>query len=190
MPRGGYGGKRVPLWLSRIKAGNLLQIVAKDRDFPLVIEAYREIFQDYLDLDGLRSVLAAIGSGKIQIYRKQHQTPSPFAYGHLFNFVASFIYEPDTPRVEGGQRLFGLGAATLKTIAGGSGFRDFFRTDVIAEVDRKARGLDLVIKEPNEERVGYWLTRCGDTNPPFWTCSLPVDSFNGGRGAARIILRS
>lgn len=162
MPRGGYGGKRVPLWLSRIKAGNLLQIVAKDRDFPLVIEAYREIFQDYLDLDGLRSVLAAIGSGKIQIYRKQHQTPSPFAYGHLFNFVASFIYEPDTPRVEGGQRLFGLGAATLKTIAGGSGFRDFFRTDVIAEVDRKARGLDLVIKEPNEERVGYWLTRCGD----------------------------
>ncbi|NLY89978.1 MAG: DEAD/DEAH box helicase [Firmicutes bacterium] len=162
MPRGGYGGKRVPLWLARIRADNLLQIVTRDRDFPLVVEAYREIFQDYLDLDGLYSVLAEVGTGKIQIYRKQHQTPSPFAHGHLFNFVANFMYDTDTPKVEGGERLFGLGAATLRTIAGRGGFRDLFRTDIIKEVDRKARGIDLVAKELSEERVRYWLTRCGD----------------------------
>ncbi|HEY8391760.1 MAG TPA: DEAD/DEAH box helicase [Capillibacterium sp.] len=162
LPRGGYGGKRVPLWLARIRADNLLQIVAWDPDFPLVVEAYREIFQDYLDLAGLRSLLAEIGDGKLQIYRKQHQTPSPFAYGHLFNFVANFMYDTDTPKVEGGERLFGLGTATLKSIAGGSGFRALFRTEIIKEVDKKARGLDLVAKGVTEERVGYWLVRCGD----------------------------
>jgi ATP-dependent Lhr-like helicase len=162
MPRGGYGGKRLPLWLARIKAGNLLQTVAKHEDFPLVAETYREIFQDYLDLEALRTVLQGIQGGEIEIYRKQRPTPSPFAHGHLFNFVAGFMYDTDTPKVEGGKRLFGLGAATLKRIVGQSGFRQLFRTDIIQEVDRKARGIDFVAKEPNEERVRYWLERCGD----------------------------
>ena len=153
---------RLPLWLARIKAGNLLQTVAKYEDFPLVAETYREIFQDYLVLEALRAVLQGIRAGEIEIYRKPRQGPSPFAHGHLFNFVAGFMYDTDTPKVEGGKRLFGLGPETLKTIVGQSGFRELFRTDIIKEVDRKARGIDFVAKNLNEERVRYWLERCGD----------------------------
>src|SRR5690554_2175603 len=162
MPRGGFGGKRQPLWLARIKAGNLLQTVAKYPDFPLVCETYREIFQDYWDLDALREVLQRIEQGEMEIYRKRHQTPSPFAHGHLFNFVANFMYDTDLPKGEDHKRLFGLGPETLKTIVGKSGFRDLFRTEVIKKIARKAQGLDLLAKTVDEERVGYLLERCGD----------------------------
>ncbi|HHU83380.1 MAG TPA: DEAD/DEAH box helicase [Firmicutes bacterium] len=162
MPRGRLGGKRQPLWLARIKAGNLLQTVAKYPDFPLVLETYREIFQDYFDLDGLCEVLQGIKEGGITVYHKRRQTPSPFAHGHLFNFVASFMYETDLPRGEGYKRLFGLGAETLKTIVGKGGFRDLFRPDVIKTVARKARGFDLLAKNMDEEHLSYLLERCGD----------------------------
>lgn len=162
MPRGGLGGKRQPLWLARIKAGNLLQAVAQYPDFPLICETYREIFQDYFDLEGLYDVLRGIKEGAITVYHKRHQTPSPFAYGHLFNFVASFMYETERPGGESQKRLFGLGTETLKTIVGKDGFRDIFRTEVIKTVARKARGFDLLAKNLDEERLSFLLERCGD----------------------------
>ncbi len=183
MPRGGFGRKRVPLWLSRIKADNLLQTVAKYQDFPLVWETYREIFQNYLDLEALREVLRQIGTGEIQIYRKQRQAPSPFAHGHLFNFVANFMYDTDTPKVEGGKRLFGLGTETLKTIVGKGGFRNLFRAEVITTVDRKARGIDLVAKTIDEERVRFWVERCGDITDSEIDAAFPQQG-----GAVREVL--
>jgi ATP-dependent Lhr-like helicase len=162
MPRGRLGGKRQPLWLARVKAGNLLQTVAKYPDFPLVMETYREIFQDFFDLAGLRELLQGIKEGGITVYRKRRQAPSPFAHGHLFNFVASFMYETDLPRGEGQKRLFGLGAETLKTIVGKGGFRDLFRPEVIKTVARKARGFDLLAKNMDEEHLYYLLERCGE----------------------------
>jgi len=163
MPRGGFGRKRLPLWLARIKAGNLLQTVAKYKDFPLIYETYRQIFQDYFDLEALREVLNGIRQGKIEIYRKNHQTPSPFATGHLFNFIANFMYENDTPKPPADHRqLFGLGQESLKTIVTPSGFRDLFKTDVIKEVDRKAQGIAVLKKKIDPDRVRFWLQRCGD----------------------------
>ena len=180
MPRGRLGGKRQPLWLARIKAGNLLQTVAKYPDFPLVLETYREIFQDYFDLDGLCEVLQGIKEGGITVYHKRRQTPSPFAHGHLFNFVASFMYETDLPRGEGYKRLFGLGAETLKTIVGKGGFRDLFRPDVIKTVARKARGFDLLAKNMDEEHLSYLLERCGDLTEKEISETFPEERENLG----------
>ena len=164
MPRGGFGGKRLPLWLARLRAVNLLQIVGKYQDFPLVYETYREIFQDYLELDALRQVLQEIRTGEIVVYRRRRQTPSPFAHGHLFNFEAIFMYDTDLdrPKGEDHKRLFGLGQESLKAIVGQGGFRELFQTEVIREVQRKAQGIALLDKGIDPERIQYWLERCGD----------------------------
>ena len=55
--------KRTPLWLQRLRAKDLLQVVRQFPDFPVVIETYRECLNDDLDLPRLRSFLDAIALG-------------------------------------------------------------------------------------------------------------------------------
>ena len=47
--------KRTPIWLQRLRAKDLLQVVRKMADFPIVVETYRECLVDDLDLPRLRS---------------------------------------------------------------------------------------------------------------------------------------
>ena len=55
--------KRTPLWLQRLRAKDLLQVVRKLPDFPIVVETYRECLDDDLDLPRLRAFLDAIAGG-------------------------------------------------------------------------------------------------------------------------------
>jgi ATP-dependent Lhr-like helicase len=164
MPRTGYGKKRTPLWLARLKAGNLLQIVAKYPDFPLIVETYREVLQDFFDLNGLREVIQGILQGEIQVRHCNHGRPSPFAAGYLLNFTGGFMYDNDAPKGERRLQLFGLGHETLKTIVGEQGFRELFAADQVQEVNRKARGLDELADDPTPDRLQYWLERTGDVS--------------------------
>src|SRR5262249_56146293 len=55
--------KRTPLWLQRLRAKDLLQVVRKSPDFPIVVETFRECLDDDLDLPRLVAFLDRIGSG-------------------------------------------------------------------------------------------------------------------------------
>ncbi len=90
--------KRTPLWLQRLRAKDLLQVVRKLPDFPIVVETYRECLVDDLDLPRLREFLQAVESGSIQVVTRQGETPSPFANDLIFRFTATFLYEWDEPR--------------------------------------------------------------------------------------------
>ena len=165
MPRFGYGKKRTPLWLARLKASNLLQVVSKYPDFPLIVETYRVVLQDYFNLDALREVLKELNNGEISVHVCRHERPSPFAYSHLFNFVNSFLYETDAPKGERRLGLFGLGHETLRTMLGGEELRKLFDGEVIQKVQRKASGLDIIEKDPTPERLQNWIERIGDLYP-------------------------
>jgi len=154
--------EKTPFWLSRLKAGNLLQAVAKYPDFPLIIETYRNILQDYFDLAGLREVLHGVQQGKIGVHRCQHQTPSPFASGHLFNFIGNFMYEGETPRSELRFQMFGLGRETLKIIIGKQGFRKLFDRETLKAVEAKARGVLFADNYLTADLIEQWLEKIGD----------------------------
>ncbi len=162
MPRAGFGRKRNPFWLSRLKAGNLLHAVAKYKDFPLVMETYRAILQDYFDLDGLLEVLGDIRQGRIQVRRYQHKTPSPFAGGHLFNFIGNFMYEGEAPQGEQRLQMFGLGRGTLKVILGKQGLRNVIAPGVLQNVRAKVRGPGLLGGDLNGDSFASWLEKVGD----------------------------
>lgn len=162
MPRTGYGRRRTPFWLTRLKAGNLLHVVAKYPDFPLVIETYRGILQDYFELGALREVLTAVCQGKIIVHRQRLQAPSPFAAGHLLTFVDNFMYEGETPKSELRLSLFGLGREALKAIVGENGFRQLFDADIIKAVAAKAGSMSLLEQNLSLESVERWLERVGD----------------------------
>lgn len=162
MPRTGFGRKRTPFWLSRLKAGNLLQVVAKYPDFPLVVEAYRAVLQDYFELPAVRELLGAIRQGTVTIQRQRLQVPSPFAAGHLLSFVANFMYQGETPQGELKLRLFGLGRETLKSLVGATGLRELLDPALVAAVAAQAGGKGLYGPELTTDMIVNWLERVGD----------------------------
>src|SRR5205807_6082155 len=86
LPRGNPR-RRMPLWLQRLKALDLLQVVRQFPSFPILVETYREVLQDAFDMDGLKETLGEIASGHIRIHAVQTAVPSPCAASLQFGFV-------------------------------------------------------------------------------------------------------
>jgi ATP-dependent Lhr-like helicase len=90
--------KRTPLWLQRLRAKDLLQVVGRFPDFPIVVETFRECLSQDLDLPRLRFLLDHIQAGKIRVHRRQGEIASPFASELIFEFTPAYIYQWDEPR--------------------------------------------------------------------------------------------
>ena len=90
--------KRIPLWLQRLRAADLLQIVQQYPDFPVISETLRECLQDVFDLPVLKKVIQRLNTGRIQIRFAQPAYPSPMAANIMFKFVATYLYELDKTR--------------------------------------------------------------------------------------------
>ena len=95
--------KRTPLWLQRLRAKDLLQVVRKMADFPIVVETYRECLVDDLDLPRLREFLDAVQAGSIRVVARDGEIPSPFASDLIFKFTQTFLYQWDEPRRDPGR---------------------------------------------------------------------------------------
>ncbi|MGH7495475.1 MAG: DNA glycosylase AlkZ-like family protein [bacterium] len=95
LPRSRHG-KRIPLWLQRLRAADLLQVVRQFPDFPVLLETYRDCVQEVFDLRGLRQVLEKLQRRDIQIHFVETPFPSPMASGLMFNFLASNLYGSDS----------------------------------------------------------------------------------------------
>jgi ATP-dependent Lhr-like helicase len=91
-------GQRIPLWLQRLRAADLLQAVRRYPDFPILLETYRACLQDLYDLVSLQEVLRNIENGTIKTQVIKTPFPSPMASGLLFNFVSNQMYEQDRTR--------------------------------------------------------------------------------------------
>ncbi len=90
--------KRTPLYLQRLRAKDLLQVVRKFPDFPIVVETYRECLDDDLDLPRLKELLRKIADGSVRVVRRAGELPSPFANDLIFRFTLGYLYEWDEPR--------------------------------------------------------------------------------------------
>ena len=93
-------GARTPLWQQRRRAADLLAVARQFSDFPIMLETYREILTQDFDLPGLTEVLTQIQNRKLRVVEIETSEASPFASSLLFAFVASFLYESDTPLAE------------------------------------------------------------------------------------------
>ena len=95
-----YPGKRTPLWQQRLKSQSLLEVAKDFPRFPVILETYRECLRDVLDLPALVELLRDLHSRKITLVEVETQTASPFASSLLFDYVATYMYEGDTPNAE------------------------------------------------------------------------------------------
>src|SRR5438552_11075855 len=92
-----HPGRRSPLWAQRKRARDLLQVASRYGSFPLLLETYRECLRDVFDLPGLQETLRRVQDRRLRVVSVDSRSPSPFAASPLFSYVASFLYDRDTP---------------------------------------------------------------------------------------------
>jgi ATP-dependent Lhr-like helicase len=160
LPRGNPR-RRMPLWLQRLKALDLLQTVRQFPSFPILVETYREVLQDAFDMQGLKTTLADIAAGNISVHTVQTDTPSPFAASLQFGFVMDWLYGDDTPRAEQRAALLSLDRSLLDEVMGGEGSDDI-TLEAIEQTLAERRGTAPGRRARTDDELAHLLDRAGD----------------------------
>jgi ATP-dependent Lhr-like helicase len=140
-------GQRTPLWQQRLKAQSLLQVARKYGSFPVVLETYRECLQDVFDLPALKRLLAGIASRQIDVVDVETPSASVFSASLLFDYVATYMYEDDTPPAERRAQALSLDRDLLRELLGQEELRELIDPGALAEVERQLRGAP---RDPDE----------------------------------------
>jgi ATP-dependent helicase Lhr and Lhr-like helicase len=133
-------GQRTPLWQQRLKAQSLLQVARRYGSFPVVLETYRECLQDVFDLPALRTVLGGLQTRRLDLVEVETGSASPMSSSLLFDYVATYMYEDDTPPAERRAQALSLDRDLLRELLGSEELRDLLDADALAEVERQLRG--------------------------------------------------
>src|SRR2546423_8634719 len=132
--------RRTPLWQQRLKAQSLLQVARRYGSFPVVLETYRECLQDVFDLPALRTLLTAIQTRRLDVVEGETGTASPFSSSLLFDYVATYMYEDDTPPAERRAQALSLDRDLLRELLGQEELRDLLDPQAVEDVERQLRG--------------------------------------------------
>ena len=131
-----YPGRRTPLWQQRLKSQNLLEVAKRYADFPILLETYRECLRDVLDVPGLRSAAARRCTAReISLVEVETPTASPFASSLLFDYVATYMYEGDTPNAERRAAALSLDRDLLRELLGQEELRELIDPGALARVE-------------------------------------------------------
>ena len=169
-------GHRTPLWLQRVKAGQLLEAARQFQDFPVSVEAARECLQEYYDLPALTGLMERLGSGRVRVVEADTTEPSPFAHPLLFGYTSTLLYQEDLPHAEHRARLLSLDPQVLDALLGDGGLAGLLDDEVMAEVEaelqhlasgRRARadaeGIADLLRELGPLTDTELVERCDDT---------------------------
>ena len=180
--------KRIPLWLQRLRASDLLQIVGNQAEFPVVIETYRECLQDLFDLARLKVIVAELGNGHLDLQRIDTSHPSPMAAGILFKFVSVHLYETDRSRqpVEGGSHTSEL----IHSILDQKSIPAIITPELVKQAERRWQHLDPMYKAASSEDLFSIIEKLepiDDENLSLRTKTDPADFLNELELANRIV---
>ena len=117
-------GERTPLWQQRLKAQGLLQVARQYASFPIVLETYRECLQDVFDLPALKSLLHGLATRQLDLVEVETATASPFSASLLFDYIATYMYEDDTPPAERRAQALSLDRDLLRELLGQEELRE------------------------------------------------------------------
>jgi ATP-dependent Lhr-like helicase len=132
-------GERTPLWQQRLKAQSLLQVARRYGSFPIVLETYRECLQDVFDLPALKKLLHRLRTRELDLVDVETGSASPYAASLLFDYIATYMYEDDTPPAERRAQALSLDRDLLRELLGQEELRDLLDPDALADVERSLR---------------------------------------------------
>jgi ATP-dependent Lhr-like helicase len=161
LPRA-YPGKRTPLWQQRLKAQSLLEVAKRYGQFPIVLETYRECLRDVLDLPGLEELLRGLHTRELSLVEVETQRSSPFASSLLFDYVATYMYEGDTPSAERRAAALSLDRDLLRELLGQEELRELIDPAALEEVEADLQRLSERTRAANADSLHDVLRAVGD----------------------------
>ena len=174
LPRA-YPGKRTPLWQQRLKAQSLLEVAKRYGQFPIVLETYRECLQDVFDLPGLYELLRGLHTRELSLVEVETQRASPFASSLLFDYVATYMYEGDTPNAERRAAALSLDRDLLRELLGQEELRDLIDPGALEEVEADLQRVSERTRAANADGLHDVLRALGDlTTDEAQARCLPV----------------
>ncbi len=189
-------GQRTPLWQQRLKASSLLQVARRYGTFPIILETYRECLNDWFDLPATRDILRRIESRELAVVEVETPAASPFAGSLLFEYVAAYMYDDDTPVAERRAAALSLDRDLLRELLGQEELRELIDPGALAALeealqlfapDRRARDADSlhdVLRRIGDLTADEAAARCeSPSSAGEW-----LDALDGARRACRVRL--
>jgi len=157
-----YPGRRTPLWQQRLKAQNLLEVASRYADFPIVLETYRECLKDVLDVPGLETLLRGLHTREIALVDVETPTVSPFASSLLFDYVATYMYEGDTPNAERRAAALSLDRDLLRELLGQEELRELIDPGALERVQDDLQHRSELSRATSRDGLHDVLRHVGD----------------------------
>ena len=157
-----YPGKRTPLWQQRLKSQSLLEVAKRYAQFPIILETYRECLRDVLDLPGLQELLTALHRRELTVVEVETPTASPFASSLLFDYVATYMYEGDTPNAERRAAALSLDRDLLRELLGQEELRDLIDPAALDQVEADLQHRSDRTRADSRDALADVLRRLGD----------------------------
>jgi ATP-dependent helicase Lhr and Lhr-like helicase len=157
-----YPGRRTPLWQQRLRSQSLLEVARDFPRFPVILETYRECLRDVLDLPALVELLRDLHSRRVSLVEVETQTASPFASSLLFDYVATYMYEGDTPNAERRAAALALDRELLSELLGADELRELIDSEALAEVERSLQQMHPEALAKDRDALQQVLRRLGD----------------------------
>ncbi len=157
-----YPGRRTPLWQQRLKAQSLLEVAKRYADFPIILETYRECLRDVLDVPGLTEILRGLHSRELSLVEVETRTASPFASSLLFDYVATYMYEGDTPNAERRAAALSLDRDLLRELLGQEELRELISLPALEQVEADLQHRSERTQATSRDMLGDVLRRVGD----------------------------
>jgi ATP-dependent Lhr-like helicase len=158
--------RRTPLWQQRLKAQGLLQVARRYPEFPVVLETYREVLSDWLDLPALRNILQRLERRELALVEADTALASPFAQSLLFDYIATYMYEGDAPRAEQRAAALALDRELLRELLGAEELRELIDPVALAAVESDLQALSGSRLAADADQVHDLLRRLGDLSDP------------------------
>jgi ATP-dependent helicase Lhr and Lhr-like helicase len=157
-----YPGRRTPLWQQRLKAQSLLEVARRYDDFPIVLETYRECLKDVLDVPGLQTLLRGLHTREISLVEVETQTASPFASSLLFDYVATYMYEGDTPNAERRAAALSLDRDLLRELLGQEELRELIDPGALERIEADLQRRSELTRATDRDGLHDVLRQLGD----------------------------
>lgn len=155
-------GKRTPFWLQRLRAKDLLQIVRKLPDFPIIAETYRDCLEEVMDLPHLEQVLTGIQQGAIRVEVLESFKPSPVAQSLLWDLIAFYMYEWDTPKAERQLQTLAINRDLLQDLLQDVNLADLLKPEAVAAIREQLQRTAPTAQARTREELAALLQEFGD----------------------------
>jgi ATP-dependent Lhr-like helicase len=127
-----------------------------------VLETYRECLRDVLDVPGLQDLLRRLHSRELGLVEIETPTASPFASSLLFDYVATYMYEGDTPNAERRAAALALDRELPRELLGQEELRELIDPGALEQVEADLQRTSERTRADSVDALHDVLRRVGD----------------------------